>query len=134
MSYLVDSDWLIDTLRGVPTAVEVPDKQGVHGLSISSITLGEVYEGVFHRPDAAKRLSELQDVIEEYAILGLTDPIMQVFARTRSMPRRSGRLIPDMDLLTGSMAIVHELTLMTRNLRHFQRIPELRLYVGEDDA
>lgn len=134
MSYLVDSDWLIDTLRGVPTAVEVLDKQRVRGLSISIITLGEMYEGIFHDPDSEKRLSELQDVLEGHAILGLTDPIMQVFARTRSALRRSGQLIPDMDLLIASTAIVHDLTLITRNTRHFRRISELTLYVGNDDA
>ena len=134
MSYLIDSDWLIDTLRGIPTAIEVMEKQSGHGLSISVITLGEVYEGIFQQPNSEKRLSELREVLEGHVILGLTDPIMQVFARTRSTLRRSGQLIPDMDLLIASTAIVHDLTLITRNLRHFRRISDLKLYAADDEA
>jgi predicted nucleic acid-binding protein len=36
-------------------------------------------------------------------------------------------LIPDMDLLIAATALEHDLTLVTRNLSHFSRIPELRL-------
>lgn len=47
-----------------------------------------------------------------------------------------GMLIPDLDLLIASTAIVHNLTLMTRNTRHFSRIAELTLYQWEqsDDS
>ena len=53
---------------------------------------------------------------------------MDVFARTRVELRRAGRLIPDLDLLIAATAIHHDLTLLTRNVRHFGRIPELQLY------
>jgi predicted nucleic acid-binding protein len=39
-----------------------------------------------------------------------------------------GELIPDFDPLIGATALVHDLTVLTFNLRHFQRIPELKLY------
>lgn len=38
-----------------------------------------------------------------------------------------GNLIPDLDLLIASTALEHALVLLTRNRRHFQRIPQLRL-------
>jgi tRNA(fMet)-specific endonuclease VapC len=39
-----------------------------------------------------------------------------------------GRLISDMDLLIAATAMHHNLTLVTRNHRHFERVPNLRLY------
>jgi predicted nucleic acid-binding protein len=39
-----------------------------------------------------------------------------------------GLLIGDIDLLIAATALVHGDTLLTRNVRHFQRIPGLRLY------
>lgn len=134
MNYLVDKDWLIDTLRGIPTAATVLETESIHGLSVSFITLGEIYDGIYQRSNVEKRMSELHELFEGHTILGLSDPIMQVFAQTRLMLRRRGQLISDLDILIASTAIVHDLTLITRNLRHFQRIPDLKLYPSQDDA
>lgn len=49
-------------------------------------------------------------------------------ARLRAAPRRQGQLIPDMDLLIAATALVENLILVTRNIRHFKRISALRLY------
>jgi predicted nucleic acid-binding protein len=53
---------------------------------------------------------------------------MEHFAETRALLRRRGELIADFDLLIAATALHHDLTLLTFNLRHFERIPELRLY------
>ncbi len=53
---------------------------------------------------------------------------MELFGRHRSVLRRQGNMIPDMDLLIAATALNYDLTLMTRNIRHFARIPDLRLY------
>ena len=46
----------------------------------------------------------------------------------RAFLRRQGQLIPDLDLLIAATALAHDLTLVTRNRRHFSRILSLRLY------
>lgn len=56
---------------------------------------------------------------------------MEIFARTRSALRRAGTRIPDMDLLIAATAIHHDVTLLTRNVRHFTRITQLKLYQSE---
>jgi predicted nucleic acid-binding protein len=53
---------------------------------------------------------------------------MKRFARLRGELRRQGQLIPDPDLLIAATALQHDLTIVTRNVRHFQRIPGLKLY------
>jgi len=53
---------------------------------------------------------------------------MEIFVQTRANLRRAERLIPDLDLLIAATAIHHDLTLLTRNVRHFGRVPDLRLY------
>ena len=53
---------------------------------------------------------------------------MEIFARTRGELRRDGRLIPDLDLLIAATAIHHDLTLVTRNVRHIGRISALQIY------
>jgi tRNA(fMet)-specific endonuclease VapC len=53
---------------------------------------------------------------------------MDRFAQTRTLLRSQGMLIPDMDILIAATALAHNLTLLTRNVRHFQRIPGLARY------
>ena len=41
--------------------------------------------------------------------------------------RAAGNLIQDLDLLIGSTAMCYELTLLTNNRRHFQRMEGLEI-------
>ncbi|HYO49122.1 MAG TPA: type II toxin-antitoxin system VapC family toxin, partial [Chloroflexia bacterium] len=66
--------------------------------------------------------------LREIEVLSLGKSIMKRFARIRGQLRAQGNLITDPDLLIAVTAIHHELTLVTRNTRHFQRIPGLSLY------
>lgn len=61
----------------------------------------------------------------------VSEAIAEIFADRRSTLRRRGMPIADLDLLIAATAIEHDLTLLTHNRRHFERVPGLRLY--EDD-
>jgi predicted nucleic acid-binding protein len=95
---------------------------------VSIIAVAEVYEGAFNTVDPQRTLSGMRDFLADFAILPVNDKIIERFAQTRAMLRQQGQMIPDMDLLIASTAIVADLILITRNLRHFTRIPGLRLY------
>jgi hypothetical protein len=49
----------------------------------------------------------------------------------RAVLRRQGQLIPDMELRIAATTLAERLTLVTRNVRRFARIPELSLYRSE---
>lgn len=68
-----------------------------------------------------------RDFLGDYVILPITDSIAESFAQERAALRRQGQLIPDMDLLIAATALSRDLTLLTRNVRHFARIPPLRI-------
>jgi predicted nucleic acid-binding protein len=53
---------------------------------------------------------------------------MRRFARIRGGLRATGRVIGDSDILIAATAIEHRLSLVTRNRRHYDRIPGLTLY------
>jgi tRNA(fMet)-specific endonuclease VapC len=127
-TYLIDTDWLIDAITGVPAACALLDRLSDAGLAVSVVSLGELFEGVHHSPDPKRHLAALKGFLTGYTMLTLSEPIMEVFASIRARLRRSGLLIPDFDLLIAATAIHHERTLLTRNLRHFARLPELTLY------
>ncbi|MDQ3779996.1 MAG: type II toxin-antitoxin system VapC family toxin [Chloroflexota bacterium] len=104
------------------------ERLSAQGLGVSIIAVAEVYEGAFGLPNPEVMLASFREFLGNYTILPLTDHIIERFACLRAALRQHGQLIPDMDLLIAATALEHELTLVTRNLRHFERIPELQLY------
>lgn len=62
------------------------------------------------------------------AVISLNRQSMRHFARIRGELRHTGQIIGDPDILIAVTAIHHDLTLVTRNRAHFQRITQLRLY------
>ena len=128
--YLIDTDWVVDVLRGQPPAIHTLRRIAADGLAISIITYGELVEGAVYAQDPAKSHAGLKQFLEGKAILPLTEEIMDRFGRVRGALRSQGNLIGDLDLLIGVTAVHHELELVTRNRRHFDRIPDLKYYSG----
>jgi len=128
MSYLVDTDWIINGLHGRPQALAVLEEHRDDGLGVSIITLGEVYEGAYNNPEPDVHSASFQEFLALFTVLPLTEDTMRHFARLRALLRKQGNLIPDLDLLIAATALEHELVLLTRNRRHFERVPDLRPY------
>jgi tRNA(fMet)-specific endonuclease VapC len=128
MSYLIDTDWLIDALLGMPRAVATLERLSDHDLGVSIISYGELFEGAVGAADPRERLAHYRAFLDRFTTIPLSDSVMERFAWTRRDLRAAGRLIPDLDLLIGATAATYRLTLLTRNLRHFERIPDFELY------
>jgi predicted nucleic acid-binding protein len=128
VSFLVDSDWLIDAYGGLPDAVDALARLSAEGLAVSIVAVCEVYEGAFGLASPENELRSLREFLGDYQTLPLTNAIAERFARLRALLRRQGQLIPDMDLLIAATALHHDLTLVTRNTRHFDRIAGLSIF------
>ena len=94
---------------------------------MSIVTLAEVYEGVSQSPDLASEELAFLQFLGGFEVLGLRDDICRLFGFERARLRSAGILIGDFDLLIGCTAVVHELTVLTNNRRHFERIAGLEI-------
>ena len=130
--HLVDSAYLIDAVGALPAAVQTLERLSEDGLAVSAIAVVEVYEGAYRLPDPGAMLASFRAFLAAHAVLPVAAPVAANFARTRAGLRRQGHLIPDMDLLITATALTHDLTLVTRNLRHFGRIDGPRLFEPDD--
>jgi tRNA(fMet)-specific endonuclease VapC len=128
MKYLVDSDWVIDYLKGRQQVVQQLDAFSDEGLAISLITYGEVYEGIYVSADPKRHARGFRAFLEGVEVLPLNRLIMRRFARLRGDLRRKGQLINDPDIVIAATALHHRLTLLTNNTRHFERVPNLMLF------
>src|SRR6266508_2375680 len=125
MTYLVDSDWVADYLKGRADAVQLLTLLSADGIAISAVTFGEIYEGIYYGRDAKAHERGFRQFLRVASVLPLNRSVMRRFALVRGELRSRGLLIGDMDLLIAATALVHGHTLVTRNLRHFERVPDL---------
>jgi tRNA(fMet)-specific endonuclease VapC len=53
--------------------------------------------------------------------------VLDFYAEEKARLMKSGNLIDDFDLLIGSTAVVHEMTMVTNNETHFERINGIKI-------
>jgi tRNA(fMet)-specific endonuclease VapC len=127
LHYLVDTDWVINYLRAQPAIVSRLGELQPQGLALSIISLAELYEGVFYSRDPDGDGQDLADFLRGVTVLGIDADIAQLFGRERGRLRAAGMLIGDFDLLIGATAVHYNLTLLTNNRNHFERIDGLQM-------
>ena len=125
--YLIDTDWVIHYLNGMPEIVDRLSRSKEAGLALSVISLAELYEGVFHSRDPEGNERALYDFLEGVVVLGLDEETCKIFGRERGRLRADGKTTGDFDLLIGATALQHNLTVLTNNRRHFEVIESLSL-------
>jgi tRNA(fMet)-specific endonuclease VapC len=126
--FLVDTDWIIDSLHGRSSATQTLLELAPQGLAISLISYGELYQGAYYATDPLVALTGSRQFLRGKRLLPLTKVVMERFGVVRGDLQRRGQTIGDPDILIAATALHHDLTLLTRNLRHFTRIPGLMLY------
>ncbi|MFQ5455911.1 MAG: type II toxin-antitoxin system VapC family toxin [Nitrospirota bacterium] len=126
ISYLIDTDWIIDFLKGKEKVVARLNTLIDDGLAISIISLAELYEGIYASNNLEKQIKGLNDFLTGVTILGINEEIAKIFGRYRMMLRKEGRLIDNFDLLIAATCLHYDLILVTNNINHFGRIKGLK--------
>ena len=127
MEYLVDTDWAINYLHRADRTVRRLEELLPKGVGLSVISLAELYDGLTgsNNPDADAEALRL--FLEAVDVVPLDDAACRAFGEERARLREEGNLIGDMDILIGATAISNNLTLLTNNTRHFERMQGLSI-------
>jgi tRNA(fMet)-specific endonuclease VapC len=128
MKYLVDSDWVVDYLVGKQQAIVLLSTLAKEGIAVSLITLGEIYEGIYYGRDPQRSEEGFRKFLRGVTVLPLNRSIMQRFGRIRGDLRRRSPLIGDPDILIAATTMYHDLTLVTRNRKGYERITALKAH------
>jgi tRNA(fMet)-specific endonuclease VapC len=126
ITYLVDTDGVVHYLNGREDIVARLDVLKHHGLGLSTVSLGELYEGVYYSRDPMGDERGLQAFLHGVTLVSLDEETAKIFGRERGRLRAGGLLIGDSDLWIAATALQYHLTLLTNNRRHFERINGLR--------
>lgn len=126
MSFLVDTDVASQFFRGV-RAVTTKFDHCRGRLHLSIVTVAELKAWIYRRSTPWRFLATFEEIFRECAPLSVDDEAAKTFGRVSARLHDVGRPVTTPDLLIAATAVVHDLTLVTGNERHFAAIDGLRV-------
>jgi len=96
-------------------------------LYISSITVAELYFGVFNSQNIEKNHVSLVEFLAPFEILDFDDEDAKEFGRIRAKLKKEGRLIGPYDMQIAAQAISKKLILVTNNTDEFIRVDGIKI-------
>ncbi len=126
--YFIETSVIIDYLKGEKTTVElVNNLEGE--LTSSFICLSELYEGIYRVVEKEKLEKAMLTFFSGMSeVFGIDLEIAKTFGKIRAMLKRDGKVIEDIDIFIAATCLAYNLTLVSKNIKHFERIKDLEIY------
>lgn len=137
MAYLFDTDAVSELLRPRPALPYI------RWLSIipreeqftSAVVVGELFQGAYRSPARDRHLANIENrILPAVTVLVYDTATARVFGQIRAYLEHQGRRLPDSDLQIAATALYHGLIVVTGNVRHFQRVPGIKLVTILSDS
>jgi tRNA(fMet)-specific endonuclease VapC len=92
----------------------------------SSVTVAELRYGVRRRGNRSLS-DDIERVVAEVQVISFDEPAAGSYADIRVTLEAEGTPLAYSDLQIAAICLAHDLTLVTGNVRHFERVPGLRV-------
>lgn len=125
--FLLDTDTVIYMFKGRPQVLENIRNHAADFLRLSVVTLMELYHGAYKSQRPTANMARVRALEAGVTVLPLSPEIADVFGMQKAALEKNGTPLDDFDVAIAATALLHNLTLVTNNQRHFQRIEGLRL-------
>lgn len=125
LRYLLDSTICIDVIKRRPELVLVRFNENAAHLAISSITLAELLHGAEKSSQPQRTLAVVEDFCSRLDVLDYGAKAAQHYGQIRASLEQRGTPIGVNDLHIAAHARSEGLTLVSNNLREFERVDGL---------
>lgn len=124
-SYLLDTNAAIFYLNGdqVVTGI-INDADAIY---LSSISLGELYFGAERSARVSENIAQIEQFVSERSLLVCDKETAIWYGRVLKGLADKGRPIPDNDVWIAATAFQHDLTVLTRDVKHFTEVDDLSI-------
>jgi len=125
--YLLDTNIIIYILKGNEMVKKNLLKHYHDSMSISVVTLMELYYGAYKSQKWESNLAKIKSIENSIEVLSLGKESVEIFGIQKAKLEKLGTPLDDFDLIQAACAMTHNLTLVTNNTKHFERIEGLKL-------
>ncbi|MDR0295349.1 MAG: PIN domain-containing protein [Prevotellaceae bacterium] len=126
MRYLLDTNICIYFLRQNAKIVYKMASLSANDLAISCFNLTELLYGAYNSEYIDKNLERVRCFENTIEVVQFDRKAVEIYAVIKSSLKKQGKLIDDFDILIAAVALSNELILVTNNVKHFERIPNLK--------
>jgi predicted nucleic acid-binding protein len=120
MKFLCDTNIISDLARPQPNSGVLKWSVEISSIALSVITLEEISYGLTSKPNARIQ-AWFQQFLHSYCqIIPVTPEIGLCAGEMRGKLRNQGKTRSQADMLIAATAQIHQLTLVTRNIRDFE--------------
>lgn len=128
MLYMLDTCICSYVLRKRPPSVKARFEGVSPGaLCISAVTLAELYYGAARHPKGEAIRTEIDDFSARLSVVALDAAAADHYGSIRTALEKRGSPIGAMDMLIAAHARSMRAVLVTNDIRHFTRIPGLKV-------
>jgi len=122
--YLLDTDHCIEILRRNSVVINKAQSVAKVPVWVSLITIGELFYGVQKSQPAhiVQRRRKLETFVNSINLIVFDRLAAEQYGLLKALLSKTGQLISDNDLQIASIAVVNNLTLVTHNTAHFNRL------------
>lgn len=124
--YLLDTNICIYFIKGLYTLDKKIESVRPENCFISEITVTELKFGVENSKHPNENRIVLTDFLEGIKIIPIFNSLDH-YAKEKVRLKKAGKTIDDFDLLIGSTAVTNNLTVVTNNRKHFDRIKDIKI-------
>ena len=129
-AYLFDTDALSEPLKKqpLPAFVEwlatIPRERQY----TSAVVIGELFAGAYREKVGGHHLTDIEErVLPSLSVIPYDAVVARVYGRLRAKLQDAGTPLAVPDLQIAATALHYDLELVTGNVRHFERVPGLRI-------
>jgi tRNA(fMet)-specific endonuclease VapC len=130
LGLLIDTSVFVAIERSGEAPESLLQELEEESVAISAITASELLHGV-HRADGAVRRGKRERFVDTIfgamPVLPFTLEVARIHSRIWADLQRRGELIGANDLIIAATALAHDMSVLTRNQRHFGKIETLRV-------
>ncbi len=127
MLWLLDTNIVIAAVKGAPAVRSRLESVRAADVVLSPVVLGELEFGAEKSKFPEINRSKLQTLIDGFQVAALDASVSLAYGRIRYQLEREGKPIGNNDLWIAAHAIALGATVVTDNVREFERVAGLRL-------